>query len=125
MKLIKYSLCLVVLTIIFFSLKPNLSLSDLNLKIKSGHFLAYFVLTLNTGLLFSKRQVIYVVIASFCFGLLLEFFQYFIPGRTVDLNDIISNGLGSTLGGIIIFIYQERLIKLLMLFKIIKSENYK
>jgi len=86
------------------------------------HFVFYFSLTLSllgslfkNSLLSTKKQIFLAIIISLCYGLLMEFLQYyFTETRMAELLDIISNTLGC-LFGLLFFINLKntKLIRLL------------
>jgi len=102
MKWTKISLICVIIGIGYLSLFPQETEADaLPINDKIGHCIAYFILMINGGLIVQKKRWIIIGIASFLYSLLLEGLQYFIPGRSTDLNDLIANSLG-IIGGLIV-----------------------
>ncbi|WP_417912543.1 VanZ family protein [Candidatus Electronema sp. TJ] len=84
---------------VFFDLVKMLPYGD-----KLGHFLLFGPLTfgINTALQFRKARLgrIAVPLGSLlvlCFVLLEEFSQHFVPGRTLDLLDLLADSAGIAL----------------------------
>jgi len=128
MKIIYYwKPIIVALIILFGSVTSGENLNKVSIiQIKNIdkiiHFVFYFSLTLSllgslfkNSLLSTKKQILLAVIISFCYGLLMEFFQYyFTETRMAELLDIISNTLGCLLGLLFfVFIKNTRIIRFL------------
>ncbi len=77
------------------------------------HFSAYFFLT--TTWLFSQRlknNSLYIIIAVFLYGVLLEFCQgWFAPNRTKDYADIVANSVGILISALLFKYIYKYLIK--------------
>lgn len=99
---ILYSLFIIVLSVYPFQQTPEAPISFLD---KIIHFFMYFFLSFITAktLYFKnkKRAFCYGFFYAFLLGILLEITQYFIPYRSFELGDILSNLLGSAAGAII------------------------
>lgn len=113
MNWIKTSLILVLLGITFLSLKPPAGGVEIKVNDKFGHLLAYCVLTVNAGLLFSKKHWLFVALAAFSFSALMEYLQGFVPGRSVDWKDLVANAMGVGIGLIVLYLFKDKLIKVL------------
>jgi len=61
-----------------------------------GFFLMGGMKVTNSG--YRTRQVWFVVILVVLYGLLDEFHQYFVPGRTMDIYDALADAAGGLLG---------------------------
>ncbi|NHN28495.1 hypothetical protein G9U52_01460 [Paenibacillus sp. S3N08] len=66
-----------------------------------GHFLAYFILSVTfawsfRGKLTLGRKAI-IVILCLVYGVTDEFHQYYVPGRTPDMKDLVNDGIGASL----------------------------
>lgn len=113
MNWIRISLVLVVLGIVFLSLKPPTGRVEINVNDKFGHLLAYCVLVVNAGLLVSKSKWLFVAISAFVFSALLEYLQGFVPGRTVDWRDLVANAAGVVIGLLVVYFFKEKILDLL------------
>jgi hypothetical protein len=75
-------------------LMANLSIND-----KVVHGVGYAALALIPPLIVSAlRRVLVAVLSLSALGLLLEFVQTFVPGRTCDMFDFLANNVGLALG---------------------------
>lgn len=111
MNWIKTSLVLVVVTIVYLSLKsPS---GEIKLNDKIGHLLAYSVLTINAGLLVAKNKWLFVAILAFALSALLEYLQGFVPGRSVDWKDLVANASGVVIGLLVLFFLKEKILNVL------------
>lgn len=113
MNWIKTSLILVLLGITFLSLKPPAGGVEIKVNDKFGHLLAYCVLTVNAGLLFSKKHWLFVALAAFSFSALMEYLQGFVPGRSVDWKDLVANAMGTGIGLLVLLLLKEKILSLL------------
>lgn len=113
MNWIRISLVVVVLGIIFLSLKTPTEGMEIKVNDKVGHILAYSVLAVNAGLLFTKNKWWLVALAAFSFSALLEYLQGFVPGRTVDWKDLVANASGILIGLLVLLLLKESILKLL------------
>ncbi|MGX9726474.1 MAG: VanZ family protein [Candidatus Electronema sp. VV] len=84
---------------VFFDLVKMLPYGD-----KLGHFCLFGLLTLgsNAALQFRKARLGWIAaplgsLLVLCFVLLEEFSQHFVPGRTLDLLDLLADGAGIAL----------------------------
>lgn len=121
MNWIKTSLVLVLLGITFLSLKSPVGGVEIKVNDKFGHLLAYCVLTVNTGLLFSKKHWLFVALATFSFSALMEYLQGFVPGRSVDWKDLVANAMGTGTGLVFLLLFKERILSLLKKINVVKS----
>lgn len=53
---------------------------------------------------FKNKPIFYSFIFSVFLGLWIEVIQPYIPGRTFDYYDILSNTIGAVFGGIVLFV---------------------
>lgn len=113
MNWIKTSLILVIVGITILSLKPPTGGIEINVNDKVGHLLAYCVLMVNAGLLFSKNKWWLVALSAFAFSTLLEYLQGFVPGRSVDWKDLVANASGVIIGWSILLLLKEKILKFL------------
>ena len=88
------------------TLFPNLENASflINLVRKSAHFLEYAVFGFFTARAFKKSGKSPLFAIDFClaYSITDELHQYFVPGRSMQLSDILLDTLGATVG---IFIY--------------------
>lgn len=66
---------------------------------KVGHFLAYFIFSINLCFLFKKKnkRITFLILAIFL-GVILEIIQFYIPGRDRSIYDGIINTIGVGMG---------------------------
>lgn len=120
MKLVKLSTLLTLLLITYFSLKTPDG-HDLPTNDKVGHFLAYTVLSIHLLLLSkTKRGNLFAVLFSIFYGLLMEFFQGFVPEREPSFYDFIANSLGTLIGLGVILLFKQNILALLARFKMLR-----
>lgn len=95
--ILRISLVVLLLAIAYLSLTPSTSVSVGNDKL--GHFLAYGALMTNLGLVMlpGRNQFILGMILALGYGAAMEGGQYFVPGRSVSMYDMLAN-----LGGVVI-----------------------
>jgi len=105
-----------VLVISFLSLQPKDGPIEIEINDKLGHFLAYSALTLNAGLVFSKRAWVGVLI--FGYSLMLESLQNFIPGRIFSIYDLIANTAGVLFGTTILAIFGSTILRICIKLKL-------
>lgn len=105
MKWIKISLIVLFIVIAYLSLKRPDGAVNIQVNDKIGHLLAYFTLSCNLGLLFSRNRIWAAGIIAFLYSCLLEYLQGFVPGRSVDGYDLIANGSGVFIGMIFIYLF--------------------
>ena len=67
----------------------------------NGHFIFYLLLCLSYYK--GMKNVWFAMALSFIFGVAMEFYQLSVPGRSFQIKDIITNGLGIILGGIFVW----------------------
>lgn len=89
-----------VLTVVFFSLIPKVEVTvDIWNADKAVHFIAYVWLAILPVLgIASRRQAIIASLSMIALGVTLEIGQYFLPGRSFSVADMIANSLGAGLG---------------------------
>lgn len=119
MRLIVLSLILVILGITILSLLPPRSGIEIPGNDKVGHFIAYAVLTINAGLLLDRKKWLVMLFVCALYGLLLEYLQGFVPGRSVTIYDVYANTLGVLIGWLILFTFKETILRLLRRIKLI------
>ncbi len=97
------------LIILILSLLPkDMMILELPFSDKIAHFLAYGAVTWVGAMAASTlKRRFYLVLAMLALGILLEFAQAFVPGRTPELLDGVAN-LGGVAGGILIAQWQRR-----------------
>lgn len=114
--LLSIGLILLILIISFLSLQPKDGPIEIEINDKLGHFLAYSALTLNAGLVFSKRAWVGVLI--FGYSLMLESLQNFIPGRIFSIYDLIANTAGVLFGTTILAIFGSTILRICIKLKL-------
>lgn len=119
MNWIKTSLVVVILMIIYLSLKSPSGGVEIKVNDKIGHTLAYCVLTVNAGLLFTKNKWLLVALSAFILSATLEYLQGFIPGRSVDWKDLVANASGAIIGLIVLLFLKEQIMNLLRKLKLV------
>lgn len=114
----KISAVIVGVIITYLSLKAPSGGVEIHVNDKFGHALAYFVFTLNLGLLLQKNNCWLAGFFAFCFSALLEYLQGFVPGRTVSSLDLLANASGALLGVLVLYFFHRSLMSLLVRFKL-------
>ena len=111
--ILRISLIIILLAIAYLSLTPSSTISIGTDKV--GHFLAYGVLMINIGLLTVKVRKHYVFGIAFAlfYGILMEFGQYFVPGRFVSIADVLANTSGVVLGVLVTSLLSKQIFTLL------------
>jgi VanZ family protein len=105
-KLFLVSLILVFTGITILSLLPPKSIEKIGEHDKINHFIAYAVLSLNLGFVVKRvKTYLFCIPLLFAYGLLLEYFQGFVPGRQPSWLDALANSIGVVIGLIIFWIY--------------------
>ena len=90
---------ILIIAITLLSLLPPKSGIELGKSDKLNHFLAYAILSLNFGFLSTKIRSYFIGIQFLiAYGLLIEFFQGFVPGRDPSFYDALANSVGVFLG---------------------------
>ena len=93
--LLKILIIIQLLIMTFFSFKTQAALIQISISDKVIHFFAYAIMTLWLHLLFSSKNIFFKsIILLFIYGLIIEFVQYFIPGRSFSIMDVVANFLG-------------------------------
>lgn len=92
---------------IYFSAQENIHLPDLNSIDKILHFGAYFIYGLSLQVFFvalfhkkkisNKKYILLTIIVGFLFAISDEIHQYFVPGRTADVLDVLVDWAGISL----------------------------
>jgi VanZ family protein len=91
--LVLFIIFMIVITIL--SLLPPKSNLELGKSDKIYHFLAYAILSLNFGFISSKIRSYFIGIPFLiAYGLVIEFFQGFVPGRDPSFYDALANSMG-------------------------------
>lgn len=111
--LLQLSLVGVVIGITYLSLSPSPKITASNDKV--GHFIAYGTLMLNLGLLtVENRKYLWIsAVFAFIYGGLMEFGQYFVPGRSVSALDLLANTGGVVIGFLLTLIIAKPIRKVL------------
>jgi VanZ family protein len=75
------------------------AIGRLGINDKVQHFCAYLTLSALPAIgIEDRHKAIWAAVSMFLLGVLLEGGQHFSPGRSVELGDVISNGLGVACG---------------------------
>ena len=102
---------ILIIAITLLSLLPLKSGLELGKSDKINHFLAYAILSLNFGFISTKNRSYFVGIPFLiAYGLLIEFFQGFVPGRDPSFYDALANFVG-VFSGFFIFRLFSRIKK--------------
>jgi VanZ family protein len=101
-KLFLVSFILVFIGIAILSLLPPKSIEKIGEHDKINHFIAYAVLSLNFGLVVKNlKTYLFCLPLLIGYGLLLEYFQGFVPGRQPSWLDVLANSIGVSIGFIL------------------------
>ncbi|MDB3906974.1 VanZ family protein [Crocinitomicaceae bacterium] len=111
--LIQLSLIGVIIGIAYLSLSPSPKLTASNDKL--GHFIAYGTLMFHLGLLTAnnRKSLLISAVFAFVYGGLMEFGQYFVPGRSVSGLDLLANTGGVLIGYLFTLVLAKPIRKLL------------
>ena len=102
---------ILIIAITVLSLLPPKSGLELGKSDKLNHFLAYAILSLNFGFISTKIRSYFIGIPFLItYGLLIEFFQGFVPGRDPSFYDALANFVG-VFSGFFIFRLFSRIKK--------------
>jgi glycopeptide antibiotics resistance protein len=102
---------ILIIAITVLSLLPPKSGLELGKSDKINHFLAYAILSLNFGFISTKIRPYFIGIPFLiAYGLLIEFFQGFVPGRDPSFYDALANSVG-VFSGFFIFRLFSRIKK--------------
>ena len=102
---------ILIIAIKVLSLLPPKSGLELGKSDKLNHFLAYAILSLNFGFISSKiRSYFRGIPFLIAYGILIEFFQGFVPGRDPSFYDALANFVG-VFSGFFIFRLFSRIKK--------------
>ena len=78
------------------------AIGRLHINDKVQHFCAYLALSLLPVIAFQdRRRGLIASLSMFVLGILLEAGQHFSPGRSVELGDVIANGVGVSCGALL------------------------
>jgi hypothetical protein len=83
---------------------------------KFYHFLEYMIFGVLSGRIIAedgfphtlKNKMVLVLMISFLYGLSDEFHQWFIPGRSATLGDVLADTLGGGSGGLLLFKFKRK-----------------
>lgn len=117
--ILRIGLILLLAAIAYLSLTPSTSISVGNDKV--GHFIAYGTLMITVGLvtLPKRKHFRNGIVFAICYGMLMEIGQYFVPGRTFSMYDMVANVAGVGLGIFISFLFGNGIQRLLKKWKLI------
>ena len=117
--ILKIGLVFLLCAIAYLSLTPTTSISVGNDKV--GHFIAYGTLMINIGLVTLPKMNHFRngIFFAICYGMLMEIGQYFVPGRTFSMYDMVANISGVGLGIIISILLGKSIRKRLKKWKLI------
>ena len=94
--------------IFFMSSRPNLAVASFPFSDKIAHFVVYFILGyfVSKGLagdpgLLNKKKFVFSVLIILAYAFSDEFHQTFVPGRTAELGDLLSDFAGGVAGALI------------------------
>ena len=111
--LIVISLILVISGITILSLMPPKSGIEIEGNDKINHFIAYTVFSLNAGILTDNfRKNLLILPLLVLYGLLMEYFQGFVPGRSQSWLDAFANTTGVVIGFILTLLTRRLNVKL-------------
>lgn len=123
MNWIRTSLVIVIIAITYLSLKSPSSSIQIDVNDKIGHLIAYCVLTVNAGLLFSSKKWWIVALCAFAMSAIMEYLQSFVPGRFSDWKDLVANGSGVLLGCLILILFREKIMSFLKWLRLVKKTS--
>ncbi len=96
---------IVLVSITYLSLSPKPALTASNDKL--GHFIAYSVLTfliLRSFVIRNVNRLLMLLVFSILYGVLMEYGQRFVPGRSFSIYDMIANTSGVLIGLLIYWV---------------------
>lgn len=113
--LIGLSLIVVLIGIAYLSLSPSPKMVAGNDKL--GHFIAYGTVMLHLGLLYAgnHKHLLIAAVSAFFYGGLMEFGQWFVPGRSVSGLDLLANTGGVFIGYTLTLLFGKPVRKLFRL----------
>ncbi|NRA11662.1 MAG: VanZ family protein [Crocinitomicaceae bacterium] len=116
---LRIALVLLLLAIAYLSLTPTTSVSVGSDKL--GHLIAYGALMINVGLVTLPKMKHFRngIIFAISYGMLMEIGQYFVPGRTFSMYDMVANISGVGVGIIISLLLGKAIQRLLKKWKLI------
>ena len=107
-RVLKITFITLLIGIAVLSLIPPSSGIELGPYDKVNHLMAYFILSLNLGMLsLSIKKWIIGALMCVLYGVLIEFFQGFVPGRDPSVYDAVVNSLGIGLGMLSVVLFQQ------------------
>ncbi len=118
MNCLRISWLVVVIGIVYLSLKPAHQQNLVEVNDKVGHFIAYFVLFILSQLTFPNWRWKKTALFSFLLSCVLEALQSFVPGREVSVYDVLANAGGVLIGVLFYFLFHKQILKLLQFFRI-------
>lgn len=68
---------------------------------KAGHFTGYLILAGLLGIGWPRRPLWQLWVATFLFGVLIEYAQSFTPSRHFEVLDMVANGSGALVGSLL------------------------
>jgi VanZ family protein len=107
-----WTFLILLLCLVNFNDLPTVKVSGAD---KYGHFTFHFVFTLLWSYYFwlkqnqiTLRKLVYVVLTSLCFGILIEFLQgAFTKTRHADSTDVLANFIGAICGFLIFIVIKK------------------
>jgi VanZ family protein len=92
-----------VLFVVVMSLLPRSEVPELNLSDKFEHFAAYTGVALLGGLCVRSRlwKFALIPVAAIALGVVLEFLQLYVPGRSLEAADALANAAGAASGAVL------------------------
>jgi VanZ family protein len=107
-RVFKITFITLLIGITVLSLIPPSSGIELGAYDKLNHLIAYYILSLNLGMLsLSIKKWIIAALMCVFYGVLIEFFQGFVPGRDPSVFDAVVNALGVGLGMLSVVLFQQ------------------
>ena len=107
-KLFSVLFIILIIAITVLSLLPPKSGVAIGKYDKINHFLAYAILSLNFGFISTKIRSYFIGIPFLiAYGILIEFFQGFVPGRDPSFYDALANSAGVFLGFFIFLLFSR------------------
>lgn len=108
-KLFILSFSILLIGIGVLSLMPPSSGIELGAHDKWNHFIAYLILALNWCLIKHKPTLFFMgLVLCSAYGLSLEYFQGFVPGRVPSFLDALAN-TGGVVTGFILYAIKKRI----------------
>ncbi len=106
MALFLYGMFIFVLSVIPVSLPEEAEVLPID---KLAHFLLYmgFAFLLKRSISHIKHGYLLVFLVGFVWGVLMEIVQFFLPYRSFQIQDIITNGIGLVTGICVSYVLRE------------------